>query len=172
MNTATVPTVAETIDVEAFATFGELIEVEGDPTVLINAGRCKRFTDRATFDVADGQLGLSLFDSDICALPVRCDLLERHPLGSQCFIPMGGSSYIVVVAEDDQGKPHRTTAFVASPTQAVNIGRNVWHGVLAPISGSGLFAVLDRIGPGANLEEFKLQEPLQIMPTPGWNRAL
>ncbi|MEM1362809.1 MAG: ureidoglycolate lyase [Pseudomonadota bacterium] len=171
MNTVSFPLVAETISADGFAPFGELIEVSGDPTTMINAGRCKRYTDMAKFDLVDGRLGLSLFDSDICALPVRCDLLERHPLGSQCFVPMGGSSYIVVVAEDDAGTPHNSRAFVASSNQAVNIGRNIWHGVLSPISGSGLFAVLDRIGPGANLEEVTLKEPLQIMPTPGWNRA-
>lgn len=164
------PIVAKPIEAEAFAPFGQVISADGAPTLLINAERCRRFSDLAEFDIKRGKVGLSLFHSDLCALPVRCELLERHPLGSQCFVPMGGSAYIVVVAEDQDGTPGDPQCFFAAADQAVNIGRNVWHGVLAPISGNGLFAVLDRIGSGANLEECQLSTPLQITPPPGWNR--
>ena len=150
------------ISAEAFAPFGDLIEPGTIPAVLINEGLCKRFTDLARFDIEDGTLGLSLFDAEIRVLPHRLDLMERHPLGSQCFVPLGGSSYLVIVAQDDGGAPGMPRAFVAGPEQPVNIAKNTWHGVLAPISGSGLFAVLDRIGPGQNLEEHRLREPVLV----------
>jgi len=86
------------ITAEAFAPYGEVIEARGDYT-LINAGACKRFTDLASFDIQDGTLGLSVFQSQVRSLPYECDLLERHPLGSQCFVPMD-SDYLVIVATD------------------------------------------------------------------------
>ena len=153
---------AAPISAKAFAPFGELIEAGATPAMLINEGLCKRFTDLARFDIEDGTLGLSLFDADIRALPLRLDLMERHPLGSQCFVPLGGSSYLVIVAHDEGGTPGAPRAFVAGPEQPVNIARNTWHGVLAPISGTGLFAVLDRIGTGQNLEEHRLREPVFV----------
>ena len=152
------------LDAAAFAPFGEVIDLTRKGFSLINDGKCRRFTDLASFDVVDGDLGLSLFDAEVRDVPHTCDLLERHPLGSQCFVPMGGSDYLVIVAPDAGGIPGDPVAFVARSDQAVNLHRNTWHGVLAPISGTGLFAVLDRIGEGANLEEFRLTEPVIVAP--------
>lgn len=145
----------------AFAPFGEVIEVGGEHK-LINEGLCKRFTDLASFDVEDGEIGLSLFQSELRSLPYACGLLERHPKGSQCFIPMGDSRYLVIVAPDDGGIPGQISAFLANSDQCVNIAKNTWHGVLAPISGTGLFAVMDRIGGGSNLEEHDLSEQVLV----------
>ncbi|ARE41536.1 Ureidoglycolate hydrolase [Rhodovulum sp. P5] len=152
---------AEPITAEAFAPFGEVIETGGD-FVTINQGACRRFTDLATLDIVDGRPGISLFDAQIRDLPYKCDFLERHPLGSQCFIPMQGARFLVIVAADEGGVPGTPRAFVAGDHQAVNIARNTWHGVLCPISGSGLFAVIDRIGEGGNLEEHRLSRPLTV----------
>lgn len=146
-----------------FAPFGDVIEVAGQQApVLINEGLCKRFTDLARFDVAEGRIGLSLFQAELRPVPHVCDLLERHPLGSQCFVPMGGSRYLVIVAPDAGGVPGPAQAFTAEGHQAVNIARNTWHGVLAPISGSGLFAVLDYVGGQPNLQEHRLDVPYGV----------
>ncbi len=153
---------APPITTESFAQFGEVIEITDGPFVLINEGKCQRYSDLASFDIDEGGLGLSLFQSELRPTPYECTLLERHPLGSQCFVPMGDSSFFVIVAPDDNGKPGPISAFVAGPHQSVNIAKNTWHGVLAPISGTGLFAVLDRIGPGQNLEEYPLEEAVLI----------
>ena len=159
---------ATPIESSSFAHFGEVIDTAGTPSTFINGGRCARYTDLAQLDAVDGRIGLSLFQSEICALPYRCDLLERHPLGSQCFVPLGGSAYLLAVAEDRGGVPGPVQAFLAAPDQIVNLFRNTWHGVLAPISGSGLFAVLDRIGSGPNLQEHRLVTPVLITPPPDW----
>lgn len=152
---------ARPLTAEAFAPFGEVIET-GGAFVTINDGFCRRFTDLASFDIVDGRPGLSLFQAEIRALPYDCALLERHPLGSQCFIPMRSSRFLVIVAADAGGAPGTPTAFVAADHQSVNIARNTWHGVLCPIAGSGLFAVIDRIGAGGNLEEHRLSRPIRV----------
>jgi ureidoglycolate lyase len=156
------PLRAQPITAEAFAPYGELVEPGAVEPLLINAGQCRRYTDLARLEAEDGRIGVSLFDARLRPLPLRVDLLERHPLGSQCFCPLDGSEYIVVVAPDAGGAPGAPRAFLAGPRQPVNIARNVWHGVLAPVAGSGLFLVIDRIGPGANLEEHRLDPPLQV----------
>ncbi len=153
--------VARPITAEAFAPYGEVIAT-GGPSVTINEGLCQRFSDLATFDLDGGQVGLSLFQSHLRALPYTCDLLERHPLGSQCFIPMSEAALLIIVAPDNNGQPGEPEAFLTTNDVAVNIARNTWHGVLAPIKGTGLFAVIDRIGDGPNLEEHRLEKPVSI----------
>ena len=66
---------------------------------------------------------------------------------------MSADPFLVVVAADHNGIPKNPRAFLTAPGQAINFHRGTWHGVLAPLSEPGLFAVIDRIGDGANLEE-------------------
>ncbi|WP_425097557.1 ureidoglycolate lyase [Tropicibacter sp. S64] len=148
---------------EAFAPFGEVLDTSGAPDKLINQGLCGRYHDRATLDFTDGgTAGISLFKAELRTLPYTLDLLERHPLGSQAFLPMSMDAFLVIVAPDDGGKPGTPQAFLTEPGQGINFHRNAWHGVLTPLSGSGLFAVIDRIGAGDNLEEHWLDEPYTI----------
>jgi ureidoglycolate lyase len=146
----------------AFAPFGEVLEVSGPPDRLINAGLCGRWHDRAQLDFADARAGISIFKSEIFSLPYRLDLVERHPEGSQAFICMSADPFLVVAAPDEGGRPGQPVAFLTSGAQAVNIRRNVWHGVLTPLSGPGLFAVVDRIGTTPNLEEYRFAEPYTV----------
>ena len=153
---------AQPLTREAFRPFGELVDLACVDPVLINEDRCRRYTDIATLDFVDGRGGLSLFHADLRDMPHTLTLMERHPYGSQCFIPMDQSEYLVVVAEDKDGVPGTPQAFLADQTQPINIARNTWHGVLTPLRGSGLFAVIDRIGSGSNLEEHRLETPFLI----------
>ena len=154
--------VAEPLTTEAFAPYGDVIEAAGDPDKRINEDRCGRFHDRSTLDFADGRAGISVFESSCVALPYRCTLLERHPDGSQAFLPMSSDPFLVIVAGDADGMPADPRAFVTAPGQGINFHRGTWHGVLTPLSGPGLFAVVDRIGDGANLQEHRLAEPLIV----------
>lgn len=142
----------------AFATFGDVLNCDGEPDKLINAGLCGRFHDRAQIDVGDGQAGVSLFRSALRQLPYQLNLVERHPDGSQAFIPMSMDPFLVIVADADL-KPQ---AFITAPGEGINFHRGTWHGVLTPLSGPGLFAVIDRIGAGANLEEHVFDQPYQV----------
>ena len=148
----------------AFGRFGDVIDCAGDPDKIINHGQCGRYHDRAQLEFADGRAGVSLFNAEPRSLPYRLEMVERHPEGSQCFIPMGGKGFLVIVAPDVEGRPGTPLAFLTEPGQAVNFHRGTWHGVLTPLQPPGLFAVVDRIGPGANLEEVWFEEPYLIVP--------
>ena len=155
----------EPLDTASFAPFGDVLDAAGPPDWLINAGRAARFHDRARLEFgADGRAGISIFEAEPCALPYRFDLLERHPLGSQAFIPMAQAPFLVIVAPDADGRPGLPRAFLTRPGQGINLMRGTWHGVLAPLAAPGLFAVIDRIGPGANLEEYHLPQPVDVVP--------
>lgn len=154
---------ARPLTAEAFAPFGQVLEATGDPDKLINQGLCGRFNDRAEMDFSDGRAGLSLFKADPRSLPYECELLERHPEGSQAFIPMSLTSFLVIVAPDAGGVPGPAKAFLTAPGQGINLNRGTWHGVLTPLSEPGLFAVVDRIGPGDNLEEHWLDDPVTVL---------
>ncbi|RXV61194.1 Ureidoglycolate hydrolase [Roseovarius sp. A46] len=151
---------------EAFALWGDVIEARGAPDRLINQGMCGRHHDLARLDFGDGHAGLSLFDAGARHLPHVVDMVERHPEGSQAFMPVSGARFLVVVADDDGGVPVRPRAFVTAPGQSVNLLRGVWHGVLAPLGAAGQFVVLDRIGEGPNLEEHWFDTPYVIETVP------
>lgn len=138
---------------KAFAPFGDVLDASGTPDKLINAGLCGRYHDRARLDFSDGRAGISLFKAEPRSVPLRLDLVERHPDGSQAFLPMTEAPFLVVVAPDEYGKPGTPLAFLTQPGQGVNYHRGTWHGVLCPLSEPGLFTVIDRIGAGPNLEE-------------------
>lgn len=159
---------AAALTAAAFAPFGDVIEIAGEPTAMINRGRCGRYNDLARLDFnAGGRAGISLFHSQPITLPLELDLMERHPLGSQAFLPMSGHPYLVAVAGDHDGKPGDIHAFVARPDQGVNYHRNTWHGVLMPIGHTALFAVVDWIGSGGNLEECHFADSITITGAPG-----
>lgn len=150
------------ITADAFAPFGDLLDTSGTPDKIINQGKCGRYHDRAQLDFADGRAGVSLFDAEPRAFPYLLDLVERHPSGSQCFVPMTMAPFLVIVAEDKGDVPGVPQAFVTEPGQAINFHRGTWHGVLTPLSAPGLFAAIDRVGPGANLEEHVFDTPWTI----------
>jgi len=147
---------------KAFAPFGDVLDCTGDPDMLINQGFCNRFHDRAALKFEGGSAGISLFHAQPRQIPYTLDLMERHPLGSQAFIPMHQNPFLVIVAADQDGVPDVPNAFVTKAGQAINIHQNVWHGVLTPLSDPGLFAVVDRIGEGNNLQEYSFDEPYVV----------
>ncbi len=147
-----------------FAPYGDVIDTTGAPDKIINQGLCGRYHDRAQMDVSDGRAGVSLFQAELRQLPLTLDMVERHPDGAQTFIPMSEHGFLVIVAPDEGGVPGTPRAFVTAPGQAINYHRGTWHGVLTPLAGPGLFAVVDRIGPGANLQEHWFETPFTIEP--------
>ena len=148
---------------DAFAPFGDVLDCAGRPDKIINAGMCGRFHDRAQMDFSDGQAGLSLFNATPRTLPYTLDLLERHPDGSQAFVPMSEHPFLVTVAPDEGGRPGTPLAFLTAPGQGINLYRGIWHGVLTPLHAPGLFAVIDRIGAGANLQEVPIDPPYRVV---------
>lgn len=154
----------EPLTAAAFAPFGDVLSAEGPPDRIINAGLCGRFHDRARLDFdADGRAGVSIFKAVPRSLPYTFDLLERHPNGSQCFVPMTDDPFLVIVAPDRNDHPGTPRAFITDGAQAINFHRSTWHGVLTPLAAPGLFAVIDRIGTTPNLEEVVLETPVTVI---------
>lgn len=149
----------EPLTAEAFAPFGEVLEATGDYR-LINAGLCQRHHDRATIDVGDARPGISIFKAEPRTLPYQFDLIERHPEGSQAFLPMTEHPFLVIVSENPEATPR---AFLTNGAQGINLFRGTWHGVLTPLHAPGLFAVVDRIGATPNLEEHRFAEPWTVL---------
>ena len=144
---------------KAFAPFGEVLDATGDFR-LINAGLCRRHHDRAQLDFGpEGRAGISIFKAEARALPYVFDLIERHPDGSQAFVPMTADPFLVIVSP---GPDHSPQAFLTNGAQGINLHRGTWHGVLTPLAAPGLFAVIDRIGQTANLEEFRYPVPWTV----------
>jgi ureidoglycolate lyase len=154
--------VAAPLTAEAFAPFGDVLEAAGRPDRVINQGRCGRWHDLARLEFGDGRAGISLFEAEARALPLQLEMMERHPLGAQAFLPMSADPFLVVVAPDAGGAPGRPRAFLTSGAQGVNYLPGTWHGVLTPLAAPGRFAVVDRIGAGANLEEHWFETPWVI----------
>ena len=153
----------EPLTAAAFAPFGDVLEASGDFR-LINDGMCQRHHDRARIDTgADARTGISIFNAVPRALPYRFDLIERHPEGSQAFLPMSEHPFLVIVAPDEGGVPGAPQAFLTDGAQGINLLRGTWHGVLTPLSAPGLFAVVDRIGTTPNLEEYRYQKPWTVV---------
>lgn len=159
----------KTIDIrpltrEAFAPFGEVLETEGAPSFPINAGKCVRYHDLARIETTGEKARpmISLLRGEPYPLPLELNMVERHPLGSQAFIPLSEHPFLVVVAEETAEGPGEPIAFKTAPGQGVNIGRNVWHGILTPLDGISDFAVVDRGGEGVNLEEHFYAQPFLI----------
>lgn len=158
----TAPIRIEPLTSTAFAPFGDVLEASGPPDKWINQGQCGRFHDRAALDFSGGRAGISIFKAEARTVPLSLEMVERHPDGSQAFVPMSGDPFLVVVATDTGGVPSNPRAFLTEAGQAINFHRGTWHGVLTPLSEPGLFAVIDRIGPGANLEEHWFETPYTI----------
>jgi len=156
----------EALTAAAFAPFGEVLEIAGEPDFAFNAGMAERWAGLAFPEVAGegGRVAISLARAAPYALPLALTLVERHPLGSQAFMPLSSAPFLVVVAPDDSGRPGPPLAFLTNGAQGVNYRRNVWHGVLTPLEGTQDFLIVDRSGPGVNLEEHRFSEPWMIGP--------
>ncbi|MDT1060344.1 ureidoglycolate lyase [Paracoccus sp. CPCC 101403] len=141
------------ISAEAFAPYGELLTPRAAPSRMINAGRCERHHALAQVQRGGGEAIISIFRSEAVSLPYACTLLERHPLGSQAFMPLGVEPWMSIVAPDEGGRPGAPLAFLVPAGMGVNLRAGVWHGVLTPLDHAADFLVVDREGEGVNLEE-------------------
>jgi ureidoglycolate lyase len=157
---------ATALSAEAFAPFGDVIEIEGRPSRSINEGTCRRFDDLARVDVAEagGRPLISVFEASPRALPLEIRALERHPLSSQAFFPLETRPFLVVVAA---AGPRPTAdglrAYLSSGHQGVNYRRNTWHHSLIAIGETSRFLVVDRGGVGDNCEESEVDDAVVLV---------
>lgn len=151
------PLAIEPLTNAGFARYGEVIGTDGAERRTINEGTTERFHALAHADVAaeGGTAILSLFRAKRRPFPFHVRMLERHPLGSQAFYPLTNDDWLVVVG-DGAARPDPATirCFRASGGQGVNYARNTWHHPLLVLRPVQDFLVMDRAGPGNNLEEY------------------
>lgn len=148
---------------EAFAPFGDVVDVTGGAPIVINQGFAERVNGLARVDVAGGTgvVNVSLFSARVRPQPLSIHMMERHPHGSQMFYPLQDQPWLIVVCDDPQ-IPASYRAFRASGRQGVNYARNVWHHPLLVLADDERFIVIDRgdlsLTPLNNLEEAWLDE--------------
>lgn len=150
---------------ENFAPFGDVIDAGGDAHYPINNGKTERYHALARPEATGpgGHVLISLAKATPYAFPLKLAMVERHPLGSQAFVPLSPRPFLVVVCHDETGIPGTPHAFLTQPGQGINYPRNSWHGVLTPIGEPQDFLIVDRGGAGNNLEEFFFPEPYEIL---------
>jgi ureidoglycolate lyase len=150
----------------AFLPFGEVIETDYANPIVINEGFASRVNDLAQIDVtaASGAVNVSLFVAKARQRPIKVKVMERHPLGSQLFFPLQERRWLVLVCADPR-VPASFRAFEVSGRQGINYARNVWHHPLLVLDDEERFLVVDRKGPGNNLEEIWGDEPIELSVT-------
>ncbi|WP_026470160.1 ureidoglycolate lyase [Alkanindiges illinoisensis] len=150
-----------------FAAFGDVIECAGQP-LSINQGQTERYHALSLPQVAGeaASIGLSIFRNlQASTLPLQIDMLERHPQGSQSFIPMDGQAFVIVVAlplDDRQPDEAQVCAFLSNGQQGITYARGVWHHPLITLEAPSNFLVVDRIGTGHNCDIHQLSQPCLI----------
>lgn len=155
----------EPLNKQAFAAFGDVVEMDGAEQFGINQGFATRFNNLAQVDVLaeGGSTNVSIVVTEPRPLPITLQVMERHPLGSQIFYPLQDKPWLVAVCGDPR-EPASYRVFRCSGRQGVNYARNVWHHPLLVLDPQSRFLVVDRKGPGNNLEEVVLDQttPLQL----------
>lgn len=145
----------------AFAPFGEVIMLDGARHYPINEGTTERYHALATAqnEGQHGQIAISLFRAQPRTFPFKISIMERHPLGSQAFVPMSHDpkdEYLVLVAPPGEFDSQQMRAFICQGFQGVNYAKGVWHHPLIAMDKVSDFIVVDRIGEGHNCDEIQL----------------
>jgi ureidoglycolate lyase len=153
------------LTVEVFAPFGDVIEAGTRTSFAINDDMAKRYDDLAFIDASDegGRPNVSIFVSKPRPLPVVIDMVERHPLGSQLFVPLGDHPYLVAVTD---GTPpfyaKDLSVFLITDGRGVNYRKGLWHLPLCALFEPARFLVVDRGGPGDNCDEYHFPSDTRI----------
>ena len=150
---------------QAFSIFGDVIEANDQGNkIAINDGYTQRYHDLAEVDVNDhgGRALINIFRSTPLSQPIVIKMMERHPKGSQAFIPMGTHPYLVVVAPKGTFDVSQLQVFIAQSNQGVNYHKGTWHHFCLALGGESDFLVIDRGGEGDNCDVVRLDGSLVI----------
>ncbi|MDC1146668.1 ureidoglycolate lyase [Candidatus Pelagibacter sp.] len=141
------------INKENFKKFGDMITTDDIKPLEINDGYAKRYDGIANLDAKkdDGESIISIFSALKRSFPMKVDMMEKHPLGSQAFIPMKETTFLAFVAPAG-GKPdlNKAEAFIIPKGVGVNYNAGIWHFPLIATEDMN-FLVVDRKGSGENL---------------------
>ena len=160
----------EPLTPEAFSPFGDLIQVGGEP-IMINEGTTERYhkLSQVTLGNEPGAANgiINIFRAQPRAMPMNITMMERHPLGSQAFLPTNEKPYLVLVClGSDAPDPDTLKLFIADGSgpsvQGVSYKANCWHHPLLALDEQTDFWVVDRMGGGNNLEEMDFDSSINI----------
>jgi ureidoglycolate lyase len=157
----------EPLTAERFAPFGQVIELAKAHHYPINEGLTTRYHDLVQADTHDqqGRTIVNVFRTHPIPLPHSVLKMERHPLGSQAFLPMNHRPFLVLVAPaGDQVLAEELRLFITNGQQGINLFKNTWHHFQLVLGEQSDFIVIDRGGAGNNLEEVKVSGEV-IIPT-------
>lgn len=155
----------EPLTSERFAPYGDVIEAAFDKTTAMNAARFERFDDLCNIDIErGGHLAISVARCRTpTSLPLRVDSVERHPLGSQAFVPLQHCKLVIVVAPPGESvDAGDLRAFVTNGKQGFNYHRGTWHMPLIAFEGGQEFLIVDRGGDETNCEEYTLDDVVML----------
>ncbi len=150
---------------ERFAPFGDVIHASSDAKAAMNDARFERFSGLADVDAEGQHASISIARCKMpSSLPHRFDLVERHPLGSQAFIPLSHFIFFVVVAPAAESvEPEDLCAFVTNGSQGVNYRRGVWHMPMIALEDGQEFLIVDRGADGENCDEHYFSDPVTLL---------
>ena len=138
---------------ENFVKYGNVISTKDIKPLEINNGYAKRYDGIANLNTSsdNGKTTISIFSALKRNFPMKIDMMEKHPLGSQAFIPMKETTFLVFVAPKEE-KPdlNKIEAFIIPPGIGVNYKPGTWHFPLISTEDMN-FLVVDRKGSGDNL---------------------
>jgi ureidoglycolate lyase len=156
---------AETLTGERFAPYGDVIETSRESSDAMNEARFERFDDLCKIDlINDGRIAVSIARCRMpTTLPLRLDMVERHPLGSQAFVPLTRCKMLVVVAPPEESvDASALRAFVSNGRQGINYHRGTWHMPLIAFEAGQEYLIIDRGGIEPNCDMHNLDEPVYL----------
>jgi len=135
-----------------FEPFGDVIELPRSGGRSINNGTATRYDQIATLELTanSGQPVLDMFIVKPVSLPLECQMLERHPISSQAFVPVGEHQFLVVVAPATGDRPdaEETRAFITNGRQGVNYHPGTWHHPILALGKETNFIMIGRAEDG------------------------
>ena len=150
---------------ENFSEFGDVISSENIKPIDINSGYAKRFDNLANINTLknDGKTIVSIFSALKRSFPMKIDMMEKHPLGSQAFMPIKETTFLAFVApEGDFPTINEIKSFIVPPRVGINYKPGVWHFPLISTEDTN-FIVIDRKGSGENLVIHKFEKEKIIL---------
>ena len=136
-----------------FQKYGDLISVKKKKSININDGYAKRFDNLCRINTSSkkGKTIMSIFSAKKRKFPMNIKMMEKHPLGSQAFVPMDETTFLVFVAPKGK-KPNtkKIESFIVPKQTGINYKPGIWHFPLISTKNMN-FLVIDRKGIGNNL---------------------
>lgn len=150
---------------ERFAPYGDVIETSRESSDAMNEARFERFDDLCKIDlINDGRIAVSIARCRTpTSLPLRLDMVERHPLGSQAFVPLSRCKMVIVVAPPEESvDASELRAFVTNGRQGINYHRGTWHMPLIAFEAGQEYLIIDRGGEEPNCDMHTLADPILL----------